>query len=292
MNKINEKKEYKIIDEKEPKSESIITYSKKKYGLDCLVSARREIEKITNDVSQKNNKKFQTFILKPKKNLDNFDRQLTDKVLNKLPYEQAIKKDKRTFTNYYLSEIRNSQSFIFTFISSSDGNNRFIKIVLFIFNIAMYFCWNALFFTDSSISYINSKSGSYNYLYFLPKSIVSAILSGIINSLFKLLALNNSKKLKASYFSYKHYLIKAQIKLGIFFLLQFFFLLFFWYFISAFCAVYVNTQKHLIKSCLLSLLFTMIFPFFYVIMITILRLVGIRKKNKMLYNISKFLSFF
>jgi hypothetical protein len=156
----------------------------------------------------------------------------------------------------------------------------------------MYFCFNTLFFSDESISHIYSKSGSYDYIYFIPKAIISTFISGIINLFFKFLALNNSKKLKVNLNSYKKYLKSSQIKLGIFFLMQFLFLLFFWYFTSCFCAVYVNTQKHLIKNCIISFLFSMIFPFFYVIIITILRLVGIRKKNKILYNISKFLSIF
>ena len=126
----------------------------------------------------------------------------------------------------------------------------------------MYFCFNTLFFSDESISHIYSNSGSYDYIYFIPKSIISTLISGIINIFFKFLALNNSKKLKVSLNSYKKYLKSSQIKLGIFFLMQFLFLLFFWYFTSSFCAVYVNTQKHLFKNCIISFLFSMIFPFF------------------------------
>ena len=300
INKNNLEVKQKKINEKEINennnnkntSKSIIIYPKKKYGLTYIISPRKEMGIIIKDILKKKNNNFKSFILQPKKNLDNFDKKIKDDILNKLPYEQAIEKDKRSFSNYYLSEIKNSQSFIFTFISSDDGNNKFIKIILFIFNISMYICWNTLFFSDTSISYIYSQSGSYNYIYFLPKSIVSSILSGLINTIFKLLALNNSIKLKSSYHKYKKNLLVTQIKLGMFLLLQFFFLLFFWYFTTSFCAVYINSQKHLFKSCLLSLLFSMIFPFFFVIMITILRLVGIRKKSKILYNISKFLSIF
>ena len=297
INKNNLEVKQKKINEKEINennnnkntSKSIIIYPKKKYGLTYIISPRKEMGIIIKDILKKKNNNFKSFILQPKKNLDNFDKKIKDDILNKLPYEQAIEKDKRSFSNYYLSEIKNSQSFI---LSSDDGNNKFIKIILFIFNISMYICWNTLFFSDTSISYIYSQSGSYNYIYFLPKSIVSSILSGLINTIFKLLALNNSIKLKTSYHKYKKNLLVTQIKLGMFFLLQFFFLLFFWYFTTSFCAVYINSQKHLFKSCLLSLLFSMIFPFFFVIMITILRLVGIRKKSKILYNISKFLSIF
>ena len=276
-------------------TKSIIIYSKKKYGLNAIATPRKEVEKKNkfipiNNLNNKKNKN-KTFILNHKRNLDNFDKDLTDEKLNKLPYEQALEKDKRGFSTCYFSEIKNSQSFIFTFLIS-DENNKYIKIILFIFNISMYFCFNTLFFSDKSISHVYSNSGSYDYIYFIPKSIISALISGIINIFFKFLALNNSKKLKVSLNSYKKYLKSSQIKLGIFFLMQFLFLLFFWYFTSSFCAVYVNTQKHLFKNCIISFLFSMIFPFFYVIIITILRLVGIRKKNKILFNISKFLSLF
>ena len=53
--------------------------------------------------------------------------------------------------------------------------------------------------------------------------------------------MNNAKKLS----------IILQIKFLYFFIFSFLFLLIFWYYITCFCAVYKNTQYHLIKDTLI-----------------------------------------
>ena len=59
-----------------------------------------------------------------------------------------------------------------------------------------------------------------------------------------------------------------------------------------FCAIYVNTQIHVIKDTLISYLFSLITPFFYYLIPGLFRIPALsaRKKNRVcLYNISKIL---
>ena len=155
----------------------------------------------------------------------------------------------------------------------------------------MFISFNALFFSDSNISHINKKSGKYDFLYFLPKSIVSSLCCALINSLLKLFALNNHKRFKNlnEYIEYKK---NKKIKLIIFFILQFIFFFSFWYFTSAFCIIYHNTQKHLIKDSIVSFFISMILPFFLVIISGMFRIIGIKKKNKVLFKIGNIIDFF
>ena len=68
---------------------------------------------------------------------------------------------------------------------------------------------------------------------------------------------------------------------------------FFWYFVSCFCAVYKNTQKHLIKDTLLSFGLSMLYPFGLNFLPGIFRIPALRAKNgnmKYLYQLSLYVA--
>ena len=51
------------------------------------------------------------------------------------------------------------------------------------------------------------------------------------------------------------------IKIILFFIITYILLFFFWFYLGCFCAVYKNTQLHLIKDTLISLGTSMLYPF-------------------------------
>ena len=57
----------------------------------------------------------------------------SDFELNDLSYNNAIKIDKRTYCQYYLSLIRTKHLFFFSFWPVFDYNSQIIKIFLFFF---------------------------------------------------------------------------------------------------------------------------------------------------------------
>ena len=88
--------------------------------------------------------------------------------------------------------------------------------------------------------------------------------------------------------------ISANIKLKfiLFFIISFLLLIFFWYYLSCFCAVYLNTQTHLIKDALSSFIISHVYTFITCLLPAALRICTLRavKKNKSyLYNISQML---
>ena len=235
-------------------------------------------------ISKKSSEKFQEKIKIEEKE------KFSEKQMNNFTFEEAIKYDKRDFIDYYSDKLKLEQTFIFTFFTT-DHNNKHLKIILFVFYISMFISFNALFFSDSNISHINQKSGKYDFIYFLPKSIASSLFCAIINALLKLLALNEKRRLKNLDEYIKFQRIK-KIKLVFFFSFQLIFFSAFWYFTSAFCIVYHNTQKHLIKDSLVSFLISMILPFFLVVISGMFRIIGIKRKNKILFKIANFIEIF
>ena len=80
-----------------------------------------------------------------------------------------------------------------------------------------------------------------------------------------------------------------------YFILSFIFLLVFWYYIAMFCAVYKNTQYHLIKDTLISLGLSFIDPFWINLIPGIFRipaLSNLKNKRTCIYKLSQILQIF
>ena len=75
----------------------------------------------------------------------------------------------------------------------------------------------------------------------------------------------------------------------LFFVCAFVILSFFWYYITCFCCIYINTQIHLIKDTIISLITSLIIPFFIILIPGIFRILALRMKKPCLYKFSSFL---
>ena len=77
---------------------------------------------------------------------------------------------------------------------------------------------------------------------------------------------------------------KIKIKILLYFFISTIFIIVFWYYISMFCAIYVNTQIHLIKDTLLSFILSLIYPIFLYFIPSIFRMSALSNpKNKRVY---------
>ena len=115
-----------------------------------------------------------------------------DYELNNLSYNEALKIDKRIFSQYYLSLLRTNHILIFSFYTSTDYNSKLIKIILFLFSFCLYFTTNALFFNDATIHKIYEDKGEYNFIYQIPIILYSTIISSLINNIVKYLSLTET----------------------------------------------------------------------------------------------------
>ena len=222
---------------------------------------------------------------------------------NNLTYKSALKYDKRTFCEYYLSLLKTKHILIFSFYYNNDYNSRIIKIDLFFISFAIYYTVNAFFFNDNTMHKIYMDEGSFNFIYQLPQIIYSSIISSVLNIILKLLALSEGDIIKFKKNKNKLNLDKRtkdlnnkiNIKFILYFIIGIIFNLFFWYYLSMFCAVYRNTQLHLIKDTLISFGLSLIYPFGIYLLPGIFRIpVLSNKKNKRsyLYNLSKIFQMF
>ena len=212
-----------------------------------------------------------------------------------MKFEEAIINDKRTYISSYWSVIKYSQILIFTFYTNDDYNDRLLKIALFFNSMSLFITINSLFFNDSSMSHIYYEKGKYEFIYEIPKIILSSIITFIIKFTMSFLCLTHDKikdlKKNENLEEINEKISKIysclKIKLVIFYVLLFILNCFYIYYTSIFCSVYNNTQLHLIKDSLLSFTISLIVPFLLVFFSTFLRLIALKKNIKILYNISK-----
>ena len=174
---------------------------------------------------------------------------------------------------------------------------RVVKIALFLITLSLYFTINSFFFVDEAIHIIYEDKGIFNFVFQLPQIFYSTIISIGCNLIIKSLALseNNILKIKKNYNNsdkieqYTNLFSCLRKKIIIFFIIGFFFLIFFWYFISAFCAVYKNTQIIYLKDCSISFCLSMLYPLIISLIPGIFRIPALRNnKRKFLYMISIF----
>ena len=160
----------------------------------------------------------------------------------------------------------------------------------------MYYTINSLFFQDSTIHKIYENNGIFNFEYQIPKIIYSSLISAIISIIIKYFSLSEKNVIEGKKINDSEKINKIiktlKIKFILFYIVTFVFLLFFWYYLSCFCAVYKNTQIHLLKDTLISFGLSMIYPFGINIIPILIRIPALRdtkNNNKVLYNISKFI---
>ena len=233
------------------------------------------------------------------KNIKCIDKEIKfyDSEMNLFDYKDALKNDKRSYIEYYLSLIKTEHPLISIFFPNSDYNSISIKICLFSFSFALEFFTNSLFFTDDTMHKIYEDEGLFNFVYNLPIIIYSSVISAIISTLIKILAFSNDTILKIKKMKNKKKINKEfdklkknlTIKLSLFFIISFLLLGIFWLYIGCFCAVYINTQIYLIKDTIISFIISLILPFITFILPCIIRIKALNDPRKCIYNFSKFI---
>jgi hypothetical protein len=248
-------------------------------------------DKKNNNISHKNSDKnvIKTHenkdLDKLNKNIPDYD---NDYELNSLSYPEALKYDKRTCCDYYMSLIKYKQLFAFTFCSFNDYNSGIIKKFILFLSFALHYTINALFFTDSNMHQIYEDGGDYNFSYQFPKILISAISSTVILRIIlhtlvladkSILQVKNQNTYDLAKSMKTRVLKCIKIKFAIFFVVNFILLVLFWFYLTCFNAVYAKTQIYLIENTFISFGISLVYPFVINIIPSVLRMNSLDKKN-------------
>ena len=226
-----------------------------------------------------------------------------DEEINLLPYNLAIKYDKRTFCPYYISLLKTKHSLLKTLFNNNDYNSRIIKFDLFLIGFTIDYIVNAFFYNDDTMHNIYESKGQFDLEAQIPIMVYSSLITMVLNAPLEFLAFSNDSIIDFKQNKSTINLNKRKknlknilkIKFILYFLISFILLTFFWYYISIFCVIYRNTQIHLLKDTLMSFGLSLLFPFVIYLLPGLFRIPSLSndKNNKeCLYNFSKFLQTF
>ena len=271
----------------------------KKRNTDILLENKgRNIDKKSKT---KNYSTLKKFINNRKKKLkDKLKISYNDFELNSFDYRNSILNDKRTFCQYYLSLLRSKNLILFSFLPTNDYNTMIIKLCIFSLSFSIYYIVNFAFFNEKIIHEIYLIGGKYDYIYFLPKIIISFAISYVITNIIKYIFLSERNiyeiRIQPTYPLAVNITIKERrnlvIKYTIFFILGIIFLVFFWMLLSSFGAVYQNSQMFIFKNTSISFSLSLFYPFIIIIFPSIFRILSLNYKEKnseYMFKLSKFL---
>ena len=276
----------------------VINNNKEKNISKMKAESQGNSKKALNKISLKNSKSNKTY---NRKNIQILS--YNDNELNDLPYEKAIKSDKRNFIKYYLSLLKTKHPFVFSFYKNkNDYNSPIIKIYLFFQQFLTFYAINALFFNDSTMHQFYIDEGFFDIGYQIPQIIYSWLISSVINIIITKLGLSEENIIKVKNAEIKmvtsiYYseLKILKIKFIFFFIINLILLISFWFYLACFCIVFENTQINLIKDSVMSFSTSLISPFIIYLLPGIFRipsLKNIKSKRICMYNFSKILQTF
>ena len=231
-------------------------------------------------------------------------------------YQEAIKYEKRNFIKIFYSMLKLKVKLIKIFFYKSKIELKCIYIILVIFTYSCNFFLNSLFYFSDKISDKYHYKGNDIYKFTLVNNIsiclISTFISTFIVSLFTFLAnskkeilnvFKTEKKFKPIEIKNKHrniknnktlskftnILSKLRRKIISFIIIEFIIFLFFFYFTTAFCEVYIKTQKTWIMDCFTSFLTSIFIEIGIACIIAILYISSYKYKKRFLYQIMKLL---
>ena len=216
-----------------------------------------------------------------------------------MDYEEAIIKDKSSFIRIFWLYLVDSQIILGTFCTDNYLDLFVIKLSFFVFTFEISFFLNAFFYTDDYISDAYHNNGVLDFVSGLPKSIYSFIATLVTTNLLRMLSSSKSELIKVIRHFCKNnnyiYLIKAKLKkLRIKIIIYFIFVLLlglcFLYYVTAFCAVYIYSQKYWFIGCIESFAIDSVVSIVLCLFVAFLRYIAIKKRIKFLYILSNIVS--
>ena len=225
---------------------------------------------------------------------------LTEDQLNFAEFSIASKKDRRSFIKYYWSLLKMKQLFVFTFYTSDDFILRTTKIALFILFIGFYLTFTALFFNDSIMRAIYYYKGNTNAAVHIPNIILSSLCCLIASLIIRFVSLNEREISKITLLNDERERRQladkmkgiSKVKLIVMYAISGALLFLFWYYVSAFCAVFKNSQGHYFTNVLVAFILCNLWPCVISLIPALLRNKALNSGNETLYKVSQIISYF
>ena len=215
-----------------------------------------------------------------------------------LPYSKALEKDNRNFIQTFISIFNLKLECIQIIFYPREFTHKSLTIPLYLLDLLLDLTINAFLFSDEVISQKYFNNGELEFITTNTLSIVSNIATNFILFLIEklinqyeimIIVTREIKNVNNYYRIYFKLISFFKIKIRIFFIILFLIGLFCIYYLFVFCSIYKRIQKELFINYLVGSVWSLGFTIVICLMITILRLLAIKKRNRRLYIISTYI---
>ena len=213
--------------------------------------------------------------------------------LNELPFDKALKKDKRNFCLYYCNILAISHIILNLFFRQSDYNLFVVKLGLLFMTFPINLTFNSFFFTNEKIkiNYVKSVEDISTFWSNISNTVYSSILSSTFLIILKFISLTHNsiralRKIKNVELAKKKsvcLLRCIKLRIFIYYILSFAFLIIFGFYVLCFCAIFENTQIILVRSTFTSWLISLLYPFIICFITSLFRSLSFACESKCLY---------
>jgi hypothetical protein len=230
--------------------------------------------------------------------IDRTDDEVEKREFNNMPFRQALRIDKRSFLEIFLSVLINKIELLTLFFFRNPYSSLSLSISIYLFELLLDLTMNCILYTDEVVSEKYHNNGELTMFTSLSLSLMSNIISSIIVYIMTKLtnyceiieSIIKNVKIRKYYFENIIRLIKyMKLRLGIFYFLQLNFLLLMIYYLFIFCAIYHKSQGSIMINYMIGASTSLVISIGLTIIITSFRALSIKYHLIFLFNISKFL---
>ena len=278
-------------------------------NIDDKKNKKKSLSRFSNDAKMPNNiflsEIHQIDLINYIDELNNVDiNEYLSTEFDDMDYDDSIKRDERTFCQYFRYKLYINQIILNTFVIKEPLRPRTIKILLFILDIDLYLFINALFFNEDYISEVFHSTKKEKFFTFIPRSysrffyttLVGVIVNYIIDFFFI-----EEKRIKGIFKREKDNLLSLKNEISkittiitkryiFFIILSFLITTFTLYYIFCFHSVYPHMRNEWIKSSIIIILIMQILSILQCLLETILRFISFKCKSEKIYKLSIMLS--
>ena len=192
-----------------------------------------------------------------------------DYEINMLPFEEALRCDKRTRCEIYLSYIKSHQLFLFSFLDYNSYNSVIMKKTVFFLSFIYHYGFSACFFTDEIMDKIYLEEGKFNISNILYYTLCSSVICIVLVKLLvffllltekDILSIKRERAEERANEEKKEVMKCIIIKFIIFFFVNILLLILFWFYLTCFNAVFPHTQTFLAVNTVISFVISNLLP--------------------------------
>ena len=275
-----------VLNKKKKNKKSSKSLDKKFLNIDKNTS--KELETSNKIFSNERYPKSLSFVNKIDSNI--LDYLATD--LNDMDYDDAIRRDKRKFCEYFYERLKMNQFILNTFINEDKLKPRTIKIILFILVIDLYLFINALFINEDYVSEIFHLTKEERFFSFVPRSydrfFYATIVGVILNFILDFFFIQNIIIILE--YEIVNIIKDLQKRFIYFIILSFIITVFTWYYLLCFNTIYPHMKEEWIKSSIIIIIGMQILSILVYLLEAIIRFVSFKCESEKLFKLSLILS--